>query len=173
MRILGIDPGPIESGWVILHAEQKSVVSSGITGNDDLLTRFALNEYRLAHGDIVAFEKVASFGMAVGAEVFETVFWTGRFFQVFESAVEMFKLIRLTRHEIKMHLCHTDRSTDSNIRQALIDKLGPPGTKKQPGPTYGISKHKWAALAVAVVASEQTPVVHQYEQEQQTTHLRD
>jgi hypothetical protein len=41
------------------------------------------------------------------------------------------------------------RAKDANIRQALIDKLGAVGTKKAPGPLYGISGHLWAALAVA------------------------
>jgi hypothetical protein len=46
------------------------------------------------------------------------------------------------------------RAKDANIRQALIDKIGPQGTKAQPGPTYGIKSHSWAALAVAVYAAQ-------------------
>jgi hypothetical protein len=42
------------------------------------------------------------------------------------------------------------KAKDANIRQALIDKIGPQGTKKDPGPTYGISKDVWSALAIAV-----------------------
>jgi hypothetical protein len=38
------------------------------------------------------------------------------------------------------------------VRQALIDRLGPQGTKKNPGPTYGMRSHLWAALAVGVYA---------------------
>jgi hypothetical protein len=40
------------------------------------------------------------------------------------------------------------------VRQALIDRLGPQGTKKNPGPTYGMRSHLWAALAVAVYAGD-------------------
>jgi hypothetical protein len=46
------------------------------------------------------------------------------------------------------------RAKDQNIRQALIDRLGPPGTKKNPGPTYGVTSHMWSALAVAVTAHD-------------------
>jgi len=45
------------------------------------------------------------------------------------------------------------RAKDANIRQALLDLIGPQGTKKTPGPTYGIKSHTWAALAVAVYAA--------------------
>jgi hypothetical protein len=41
------------------------------------------------------------------------------------------------------------------VRQALIDRLGLQGTKKAPGPTYGIKSHEWAALAVAVYGWDQ------------------
>jgi hypothetical protein len=93
-------------------------------------------------------EKIACMGMAVGEDVFETVFWSGRFCQASWS------FDRVTRAEAKMHLCGSMRAKDANIRQALIDKLGPQGTKKNPGPTYGISKHLWSALAVAVTYAE-------------------
>jgi hypothetical protein len=58
------------------------------------------------------------------------------------------------RKDVKMHLCNSMRAKDANIRTALIDKLGAPGTKKMQGPTYGVTSHAWAALAVAVTAHE-------------------
>jgi hypothetical protein len=36
----------------------------------------------------------------------------------------------------------------------LIDKLGVVGTKKNPGPLFGMKSHAWAALGVAVTALE-------------------
>ena len=36
------------------------------------------------------------------------------------------------RKEEKMNICHTMRAKDSNIRQALIDRFGEVGTKKNP-----------------------------------------
>ncbi|NII07239.1 hypothetical protein HBF25_12680 [Luteibacter anthropi] len=100
---------------------------------------------------VVAIEMIASYGMPVGAEVFETVRWIGRFQQACRDP-EAVRLIY--RKDVKMHLCGTPRAKDANIRQALIDKLGAPGTKKSPGPTYGVKSHAWAALGVAVTASE-------------------
>jgi len=56
------------------------------------------------------------------------------------------------RKEVKIYLCGSMKAKDPNIRQALIDRLGDPGTKKNPGPTYGVKSHAWSALAVAVTA---------------------
>ncbi|MBQ1764316.1 MAG: hypothetical protein IIZ92_15615 [Aquincola sp.] len=101
--------------------------------------------------DTLAIEMIASYGMPVGREVFETCVWIGRFVQAWHSPDK----VRLVyRRDVKLHLCGSPRAKDPNIRQALIDKLGPAGTKKDPGPTYGVKSHAWAALGVAVTAAE-------------------
>lgn len=124
-------------------------MASSVLDNENVLKLIASNaESGLCR---VAIEMVASYGMPVGEDVFETVVWIGRFMQV-SGCPE--KVERIKRHEVKMHLCHNARAKDANIRQALIDKLGPQGTKKNPGPTYGVKSHAWAALAVAVTAHE-------------------
>jgi hypothetical protein len=53
-----------------------------------------------------------------------------------------------------MHLCNSMRAKDANVRQALIDRFGPVGTKKQPGKLYGVATHYWAALGVAVYSAD-------------------
>ena len=95
---------------------------------------------------------VASYGMPVGAEVFETVFWIGRFYERHEN--EGGRVARVFRKDVKMHLCGQTKAKDSNIRQALIDRYGPGkekaiGLKKTPGPLYGIKGDEWQALALA------------------------
>lgn len=144
MKIFAIDPGPTESAFVVL--ENGKVSSFGKVCNESLLEGLLM---RPNEEEILVIEQIASYGMAVGVEVFETCFWSGRFAQAWSG-----KFDRLKRHEIKMHLCHTARAKDGNIRQALIDKLGPPGTKKSKGVTYGISGDVWSALAVAVTYAE-------------------
>ena len=139
--IMGLDPGPVESAFVVWDG---NVTASAIRSNNDMLRLLASSRRA---GVVLVIEKVESFGMAVGAEVFETVFWSGRFAQAWEGDVE-----RIGRREVKLHLCGSARAKDANIRQALIDRLGPVGTKKRPGPLYGVKSHVWAALAVAVTA---------------------
>ena len=107
----------------------------------------------LPYLDQIVIEKVESFGMAVGAEVFETVYWSGRF----AEAAYPIPVERIGRKAVKMHLCGSMRAKDANIRQALIDRYGGPdaiGKKASPGPLYGISGDVWSALAVAVTYSD-------------------
>lgn len=145
--ILAIDPGTEQSGWCVFT--NGFIFGCGIQSNADLLDRL-LHECGDLY-DILAIEMIASYGMPVGAEVFATCRWVGRFQQAWRDP-EAVRLIY--RKDVKMHLCGTPRAKDGNIRQALIDKLGPAGTKKVPGPTYGVKSHAWAALAVAVTAAE-------------------
>lgn len=94
----------------------------------------------------LAIEMIASYGMPVGKEVFETCVWIGRFVQAhpLPETVQ-----RVTRNEVKNHLCGSSKAKDANIRQALIDIFGSPGVKAKPGGTYGVRSHAWAALGVA------------------------
>ena len=144
--ILALDPGPTETGWALLAASG-CVANSGVLPNAEMLRSLSLRN----ETDTLAIEMIASYGMPVGREVFETCVWVGRYIQAWHSP-EAVRLIY--RKDVKLHLCGSPRAKDANIRQALIDKLGPQGSKKAPGPTYGVKSHAWAALAVAVTAQE-------------------
>lgn len=93
-------------------------------------------------------ERIKSYGMTVADDIFETVFWSGRFFEVWA----LHRRYRIPRMDVKVHICHDSRARDSNIRQALIDRFGKPGIKKNPGVTYGLKKDMWQAFALAVTA---------------------
>jgi hypothetical protein len=142
--IFAIDPGPIESAYVVLDNNLKPT-EFGKVKNEELRTRLA--EQKSSDNDHFVIEMVASYGMAVGAEVFETVFWIGRFWECVPDSVPKLKIYR---KEEKINLCGTMKAKDANIRQALIDRFGVVGTKKNPGWFYGVSKDVWAAIAVGV-----------------------
>lgn len=145
--ILAIDPGPTQSAFVLYDG---AIYDSGKWGNPDLLIRIRRDFLEV---DAVVIEKVESFGMAVGAEVFETVFWSGRF----AEAASPIPVDRIGRKKVKLHLCGSMKAKDANIRQALIDRYGGPdaiGRKATPGPLYGISGDVWSALAVAITYTE-------------------
>ena len=142
-RILAIDPGSEQSAWLLWDGLP---LEFGIQPNDDLLHRLY---GRLQRPDTVVIEKIESYGMAVGAEVFDTVHWAGRF----TEAARPVPVVQLPRRTVKLALCHDSRAKDANIRQALLDLFGgaaAKGTKTAPGPLYGISKDVWSALAIAV-----------------------
>lgn len=150
MKILAIDPGPTQSAYVIWDGARKG--NAEILSND-LMAMLVNGCAQQGDIDHMVIEKVACYGMAVGAETFETCVWTGRFIQAWDSVREG-EQGRLTRLDIKVHLCKSAKAKDANVRQALIDRFGIPGTKKTPGPLYGITSHCWAALAVAVCAHD-------------------
>lgn len=150
MKILAIDPGSTQSAFVVWDGARK--VNAEILSNP-LMVAAVSGCAQIGIIDALYIEKIACYGMAVGAEVFETCVWTGRFIQAWESETEK-PYERIPRGEIKLHLCRSNRAKDANVRQALIDRFGAPGTKSNPGPLYGITSHCWAALAVAVCAHD-------------------
>jgi len=145
--ILAIDPGPIKSAYVIWDGEK--ILDLGIVDNKEMLSKHLYIMGKLTTYDAVI-EKVTSYGMAVGESVFDTVFWTGQFYRHFKNWG--WKCNRVPRMDVKMHLCHSSRAKDSNIRQALIDRFEPdlPPKCRPKGILKGISKDCWQALALAV-----------------------
>lgn len=145
--IFAIDPGTTKSAYCIYEGGE--IQEAGILDNEKVI-EFLAHFFDSSCIDVVI-EMVASYGMAVGKEVFETVRWIGRFQQASPNPDDV---VFVYRKDVKMHLCGSMKAKDANIRQALIDKIGPQGTKKNQGPTYGISKDMWSALAVAVTYDE-------------------
>jgi hypothetical protein len=141
--ILALDPGTTHTAFVQYSGNR--IVDHGHLPNAEIRQVLIGREY-----DRCACEMIASYGMAVGASTFGTCVWIGRFIEVARVDVEL-----IFRKDIKLFLCGTMRAKDANVRQALLDLVGPQGRKAKPGPTYGIKSHTWAALAVAVYAAQQ------------------
>lgn len=155
MIVLAVDPGNIVSAFVRYDPQSKfPILEKGIVSNAELLQVLR----KPATTSACVIEMVASYGMPVGMELFETVFWTGRFAQHWESVKGM-PAFRLFRRDVKMNLCHNNAGKDSNVRMALIDRFGPEkekaiGLKKTPGPLYGVHADEWSALALAVTFTD-------------------
>lgn len=148
MKILAIDPGNIESAYVVWDGE--NILRMGKILNEEILNILEGETYH--H---LAIEMIASYGMPVGASIFETCLWAGRFIEkryvdIYVHNHDLHTLIY--RKDVKMHLCNSMKAKDGNIRQALIDRFEPDlEPKKRPkGILKGVSKDIWAALAVAV-----------------------
>lgn len=150
MNVFAIDPGPRESAYVVL--KDGKVDCGMVRSNHEI--RQLIRQGSHKDCSVMAIEMIACYGMPVGKETFETCLWIGRFIEANTGSLDRPKDALVYRKDIKIHLCGTMKAKDANIRQSLIDKLGAPGTKANPGATYGVTGHLWAALAVAVYASE-------------------
>lgn len=157
MAFIGIDPGNIESAYVVVADDLSEVLEKGKVENHELmklLTRFKLT-YDIRY---VAIEMIASYGMAVGASVFDTCVWIGRFKE--HCLKLLWEVEFVYRKEEKMLLCNSMRAKDSNIRQALVDRFAKDtpnngkGYKSNPGFFYGFKSDIYSALAVACVFYE-------------------
>lgn len=171
--ILAIDPGTTKSAFVLFDRNNYKIEKHGILENNELL-----NMLRTIRKDVdFVIEMVASYGMAVGESVFETVFWIGRFWEAKLASTKT----RIKRKQVTMEICKSARAKDSNIRKSLIDMFG--GQEKAignikckkckgkgwfgagrktcpeckgkcweypPGPLYGIANDEWQALALAI-----------------------
>lgn len=143
--ILAIDPGNVESAYVLM-GENLKPVEFGKIPNEEMLS--TVNTYNVLQTvDDFAIEMVASYGMPVGESIFETVFWIGRFW---EETGNITRKARIYRKDVKMNLCGSMKAKDSNIRQALIDRFGVVGVKKNPGWFYGFKADIWSAYAVGI-----------------------
>lgn len=145
MKILAIDPGCTESAYVLMDEEYRPL-EFGKFCNQNVKSE-ARRLFQKHHPDIhIVIEMVASYGMAVGKEVFETCVWVGRFYEIAEDGYTSY----MYRKDVKLNLCGQTRAKDSNIIQALKDRFGDKGTTKAPGWFYGFKKDVWQAYAVGV-----------------------
>lgn len=138
MNILGIDPGNTQSAWVVYDTENKGIIVKGIEDNERLLGNL---RYMNTLNVKPFIEMVASYGMTVGKEVFDTVFWIGQFYR--EMVLAEMNPSLIYRKEVKLILCNDLRAKDKNIRQACLDRLGKDRCK-------GIAKDMWSALAICL-----------------------
>ena len=157
MKVIAIDPGTTQSAVVVMDTETLRPLEAYIKPNEDV--RWMIEEMPSAWDCIGVIEMIASYGMPVGKEVFETVLWIGRFYEIM-----MLRLFRtpefVYRREEKLHICGSPRANDASIRRALVDRFAEHdlkagrGTKKNPDWFYGFKADMWAAYAVGLTYIE-------------------
>lgn len=148
MELMAIDPGTSQSAVVFL--DNGKVLESFTCENAVMVEEI--------RGRAVpcVIEMIASYGRPVGADVFETCVWIGRF-------LELTNAFRMYRKDVCKHLCgNAHKVTDAVIRQRLIDIYGNGqgksvaiGLKRSPGPLYQVKADQWQALALGVAFGEQ------------------
>jgi hypothetical protein len=178
LKILAIDPGTTESAFVLWQSEPGFVLDHGKHPNE-LVLRLPTANYN--PGDAVVIEMIEGYGMAVGKEVFETLVWIGRYLERYTAQCHVGVFVeRLSRRDVKLEMCGSARAKDAEVRQAAIDRAGPPSTtvdtigpkggRKRtvvPGPTYGLAADEWQCLALALawyslrVVTYRQPISHE------------
>jgi len=146
--VFAIDPGPEESAYVLLGSDGRTIKAKSKVNNHQLLALLNADYDEDAVGATraqVVIEWIQGYGLTVGQSVFETCRWVGRFEEACCGNVCM-----VGRKAVKSFLCNTTTAKDQHVRESLIDRFGPVGTKKNPGPLYGVTGDIWSALAVAV-----------------------
>ena len=102
-KLLAIDPGNCLSAFVVLEGYRPIRFAKA---ENDAILRLLRDDWHA--GDPVVLERVASFGMAVGRDVFETCEWVGRFAQ---TALDNGCAVHYVfRNEEKMNICYDSRA---------------------------------------------------------------
>jgi hypothetical protein len=156
--VVGIDPGPREHAAVMLCGDRVEVVD---VAKPSGLTRLLID--RRVSSVVVAYEQFAPFGSSLDDGSLRTIFETGRLVEDMGEAMACLPAVQfvgIRRQQAKRFLVGRTSCGDTEVRGALIERFGPTkelaiGTKKKPGPLYGITSHHWAALAIAVTAADQ------------------
>ena len=154
-HILAIDPGSELSAFVVYRFGRPILFDK--VPNEELLGWLRINRHS---GRIAVIEWTAPRGMPASAQLFETLWWAGRFAEACRGS----RVERLERAAVKRHLCGTTAAKDSNVIAALIDRYGGAGGKEAavgrkaaPGPLYGVHYDVWQALALAVTWVDLNP----------------
>lgn len=150
MILLAIDPGPSESGWCIFDCVNSKILLSGIDGNyavKEKICRTSLGSWSVEH---LAIEAVSNFGMAAGMTLFDTCEWTGRFIECWGGPYT-----KIRRPDVLLHLIGQRTGKTRDVIYELTKRFGDKGTKKNPGPLFGVKDHVWSALAVAATWRDQ------------------
>lgn len=157
--IIAIDPGSEESAYCVIDKLTYQISDFGKIKNESVTD--ILRKHQSANE--LAIEMIASYGMPVGKEVFETCVWIGRFIEIYKSIGDHYSTVcsdrsisLIYRSQVKMNICHSHKANDSTIRRALIDRFAIHDTKNGKGTKlskdwfYGFKSDIWQAYAVGV-----------------------
>lgn len=169
MIVLGIDPGPITSGVVVYDSEarrvlyaSKAATAVGLEDGARYAGRETTPDGRVTVGprriDVVLIERPACMGPLGAGKVghmLDTAWAAGGLERRWLHTGH--RVHTMTRREVLRDLgvLSGKGSADSRVRAACIadhggSKTVAVGTKKAPGPLYGVSSHAWQALGLVL-----------------------
>lgn len=158
MRLLAIDPGNVESAYVVMDRDTQKPLEHEKVGNEELEKRLLGGELEF---DEAVIEVISSYGLPVGKDVHQTCMEIGRLSAIVESLGK--KMYGCYRRDVKLHLTGIASSKDVNVRAALIEMYAKhdfkngKGTKDNPDWWYKFRADEWAAAGLAVCYIQRGP----------------
>lgn len=155
--MFAIDPGNVESAYCVVDVATRKPLQFDKVPNEEL--RAIIRGFRFDEGDRAAVEMLQSYGNLIGRDVLETAVWIGRFAECLDRKL-LTPSEMVFRMEEKMHICHSPKAGDPEIRRALIDRFcehdfrNGKGTKKRPDFFHGFRADIWAAYSVGLTYIE-------------------
>lgn len=156
--ILGIDPGKT-LGWCVYDVRERRVVNSGQVKDVDPMSREIWHRVLVTLSpfitfDAIAIEGVGAFGGKLGGPLLQTAIQVGRLVE--RAHVSGTPWTVITQPDVKRTICGRTDLKDGAVNDCIREHVGgDKGTKKNPGPLYGVGGHAWSAVAVAIAASIQ------------------
>ncbi len=158
MLILGIDPGSTKSGWALWQPGRKVHASGNEPGGAWENERF-INACRTAPSldniDLVVIERIVIY-QASTDDIHNTIVYYGRLIEVLNQRGANVMLLKRSEICKILGISGGKGSRDAKVTARMKEIVGDPGTKKEPGPAYGVSGHSWQALSAAVAGYKQT-----------------
>lgn len=151
MMIFAIDPGSTQSAYCMMNGDALPLHFDKVP-NAELVSLIRTYSKSLT---AVIIERVASYGMPVGREIFDTCEWIGRYTQVADDLNLPVEYI--LRQEEKLFICKSPKANDATIRKALIDRFAThdfktgKGNSRSPDFFYGFKADEWMAFATGIV----------------------
>jgi hypothetical protein len=159
--IFAIDPGDKLSAYVVYDTRDRSIEEKGKVTNEEMQKVIERVPFDYAPEFVIEYPQ--PIGQPMYTQLVDTIFWIGMFVHQWDR-----EWTRMDRRDIKKNLCgRASGMGDKNVRAAIISRFSDHhelgggkqpeiGTKKEPGPLYGVTADIWAALAVALTYQDIT-----------------
>lgn len=148
--LLSIDPGTTESAYTVVDEKTYQIIAHDKVDNESVIRLVKQGYY-----DDITIEGITSYGQPIGQETLDTIFLSGRLFQIALDGENRADII--PRKDVKKYYDVPRKvNADSYIRRTLInrfatfDKKNGKGTKAKKDWFYGIKADRWQAYALAV-----------------------
>jgi Holliday junction resolvasome RuvABC endonuclease subunit len=160
--IVGIDPGPERSGFVIVTPDllEPGRLPSLLDADAAIRNDLVLEKLAPLRGVTVCCEVMNNIRATAGIDTFETCYWIGEF----RAACKAHELPwePIMQSDVKKAMIGTRNGKPALVRREIIRRysygIDDPkraarvaiGSQTRQGPLYGVSDHAWMALAVTL-----------------------